>query len=253
MATTKKRHDDIRTKKIDVSTELLIDYAPFEYAPARPSDSYAYGLKIDTDTFFIAGAAKKTYLAYLGGDRESGEVVTGDSNDALLRMSHNNYAACDSNFIMRGINISINQRSGGTMGRMEAGAFGSQNKSGGTVPTLVAMTVVPENYGTVATEFGGIDVVLKNENNTATTSYGIRIRNNDQSGVTAIQAALAVSSHASSSGFRELIDASGAVLAEYDSGTQVVLMKFQGADGTTYYLVHDTDAATVLAVATSVS
>lgn len=50
-----------------------------------------------------------------------------------------------------------------------------------------------------------------------------------------------------------LIDAAGVTLTKYDTNTQVCLLKFKGANGTAYYLVHDTDAATVLAVATSVS
>ena len=67
------------------------------------------------------------------------------------------------------------------------------------------------------------------------------------------QSAVDIDSHASSGGFDTLIDAVDAELTEYDSGTQVVLMTFQGADADTFYLIHDTDAATVLSVATSVS
>lgn len=50
-----------------------------------------------------------------------------------------------------------------------------------------------------------------------------------------------------------LIDTSQVESTNYDTGTEVVLMKFKGANGTTYYLVHDTDAATVVEVKTSVS
>lgn len=50
-----------------------------------------------------------------------------------------------------------------------------------------------------------------------------------------------------------LIDFSSVESANYDSNTKVVLMKFKGANGTTYYLVHDTDSATAVEVVTSVS
>lgn len=235
-----RRNEDIDIKNIIGKPER----------PAATGQYYGWDLRLDG--FFTGTAASKSYGLMIRGDRVAAYAATGDSNDAYLRISGSNYGANDSNFIWRGLNVGITNRSGGTMGRMES-SVGAQNKSGGTVPTLIGLTIVPENYGTVATEFGGVDVVLKNEANSATLSYGIRIRNDDRSSQGAIQAALHVSSHASSGGFRELIDASGAVLTEYDTGTQVVLMKFQGANGTTYYLVHDTDSATAVSVATSVS
>ena len=211
-----------------------------------------YGFTVDGSAWFRGTAAQKSYLFYITGDRVAAYVATGDSNDAWMRISGNNYAANDSNFILRGLNVGVNNRSGGTMGRLE-NLISVQAKSGGTVTTLLGLTVKSENYGTTATEFGVMDIIAANEANTATLSYGIRIRNDDRSSQGAIQSAINVASHASSGGFRELIDASGAVLTEYDSGTQVVLMKFQGANATTYYLVHDTDSATAVSVATSVS
>ena len=50
-----------------------------------------------------------------------------------------------------------------------------------------------------------------------------------------------------------IIDASGAALTEYDSGTETVLMVFQDASATTRYLVFDTDSNTVVEVKSSVS
>jgi hypothetical protein len=222
---------------------------------ALSTQSYGYGVVIGSDDgrFFTAGAAQKRYLVSITGTRASGYAVTGDSNDALLKMSGNNYAANDANFIWRGVNLAIANRSGGVAGRMEH-SIGVQAKSGGTVSTLLGLTITMENYGTCATEAGGMDLIVRNEATTGLAlSYGLRIRNDDRSGQAAVQSAIHVASHASSGGFRELIDASGAVLTEYDTGTKVVLMKFQGANATTYYLVHDTDAATAVSVATSVS
>jgi hypothetical protein len=215
--------------------------------------SYGYGAQVvGSLNFWNTGAALKRYLVSIDMGISTSTAYTGDSNGAGLRISGSNYGAHDANYILRGINVGPTNRSGGTMGRFE-NLLSVQNKSGGTVPTLLACTFTSENYGTVATESGVADFINRNEANTATLSYGIRIRNDDRSAQGAVQSAINIASHASSGGFRELIDASGAVLTEYDTGTKVVLMKFQGANATTYYLVHDTDAATAVSVATSVS
>ena len=171
----------------------------------RPAGAYAYIYRFDDNGAGImsGGAAQKTYFMYLNAARLS--AATGDSNDAMLRINFNNYAANDSNFIMRGINLSINNKSGGTMGQLEGINCGACNKSGGTTPSLLGMTVTPENYGTISTTFGGIDVVLKNEGVQATTSFGIRIRNIEASGVGAIGAAVSVS-NTSTYGFSYILD-----------------------------------------------
>ncbi len=141
------------------------------------------------------------------------------------------------------------------MGRLE-NSFGAQNKGGGTVPILIAGTFICENYGVNATEAFAIDAILRDEVGAGALRAGIRIRNDDRSGVSAVDSALLITSHASSGGYDVLIDGSGAVLTEYDSNTQVVIMKFQGANGTTYFMIHDTDAATgtdAITIQTSVS
>ena len=247
-----RRGQDAEVANLDVDGDFALAGST-TIAPVRDlTVAQEYGMEIDGDSWFRGGAAQKSYLLMVTGDRDSAYAATGDSNDAYIRVSGNNYAANDANFILRGINIGVNNRSGGTLGIME-NSIGVQGKSGGTVPTIRGLTITMENYGTNATESGGLDVISRNEANTATTSYILRLRNDDQSAQPAVQSAIVISSHASSGGFTQLIDASAAVLAEYDTGTQVVLMKFKGANGTTYYLVHDTDAATVLSVATSVS
>lgn len=85
---------------------------------------------------------------------------------------------------------------------------------------------------------------------TLTAMYGVLVDHEAVTGGKAITAAFGAKSGAGEA-FTSLIDASGATLVETESGTDVVLIKFKGANGTTYYVVHDTDAATVLAVATS--
>ena len=159
-----------------------------EYVPVRGDDAYEYGLKIDSDTFFTGGANTKSYMVGVFGDRPSGSAATGDSNDALIKLSGNNYAANDTNFIFRGLNAAINNRSGGTLGRIEH-SLGAQGKSGGTVNNILGLTITAENYGTVSDLFGGLDILLKNEGAVATTEFGLRIRNENNSIADAVAAA----------------------------------------------------------------
>jgi hypothetical protein len=179
------------------------------FEPTHQTEAYAYGIDIDGDNFFRGTTADKCYLLYVHGDRSTSYVATGDSNDAYIRVSGNNYAANDANFILRGINIGINNRSGGTLGMMN-NSLGCQQKSGGTCPTIVGLTVTPENYGTCATEFGGIDIVLKNEGAVATTEYGLRIRNLNNSIADAIGSAILVTDTGANTGFDYIINTSGA-------------------------------------------
>jgi len=186
----------------------------------RSSGSYGYGVNIDGDACFnIADAAQKSYVMQISADRDSAYAVTGDSNDALLKIAGNNYAANDANFILRGVNASINNRSGGTLGRIEH-SFGAQNKSGGTSPTVMGISVTAENYGTCADLFGGIDVLLKNEASVATTEFGVRIRNENNSVADAVAAGLLFSDTGANTGFDYLIDGNGASVVVADMRLQ---------------------------------
>ncbi len=219
------------------------------------SGSYYYGFKWDTDNFFTGGDAVKQYYLYAEGDRSSGNGSTGDSNDAMLRLVHNNRATNDSNFIMRGLNVIVRGRSGGLLGYLEGELISVQNDSGHTASTVRAAQFVTRSNASGATEVGGVEIFVSHQAaDTPTTFYGLRIRNNDETGNVAINAAIDVdNSHANAKGFNYIIDASGTQLTEYDSGTKVCLFSFQGANATTYYVVHDTDAATALSVVTSLS
>jgi hypothetical protein len=177
----------------------------------RPStDAYVYVHKLTGD-FFTGGAAQKTYGYAIDATRPSGSAASGDSNDALYRGSFSNYAANDTNFIMRGINMSVNNRSGGTLGFLD-NALGNQNKTGGTVGTITGLTVTPENYGTVSDLFGGVDVVMKNEGAVATSEFGVRVRNLNNSLGTAVDSAFLVSDTGANIGFTNGLNLNGATV-----------------------------------------
>ena len=187
------------------SFELAAAEAPI-FAPVRQVDAYAYGFKIASDLFFTGGAAQKSYLFSVSGDRDSDYAATGDSNDALVRITGSNYAANDTNFIMRPINASYTNRSGGTMGILES-FLGVQGKSGGTVGTMRGATIKAENYGTVSDEFGGLDVIVTNEAAIATLEYGIRIRNTNNSIAGTVESALLLTKSGVNLGFNNLVTA----------------------------------------------
>jgi hypothetical protein len=210
------------------------------FAPARTDDAYSYGVKFaPEDTFFVGGAATKSYLVYIGSNRPAGSEATGDSNDALLRMSANNYAENDENFIFRGINISMNNRSGGVIGRIDNN-IGVQGKSGGTIYNLLGLMVTAENYGTVEDLFGGIDILLKNEAAVATLEFGLRIRNENNSIAGTVDSAILLTDTGANTGWTSLIKQSGSAVNvfEFAAANAAVVV----AAGST--LTHDPNAVT---------
>jgi hypothetical protein len=150
--------------------------------PTRGTEDYEYGLTVSSDSFFVAGAVKKTYLAYIAGDRLDGEAVTGDSNDALLRMAHSNYAENDANFIMRGINGSMTNGDGGTMNMLEGINYSvRQRGDAGNIVTLrgALLSIQMDTGGSYAVsgEVKGLKVEMRCEANCPAASAGIEVRN----------------------------------------------------------------------------
>ena len=176
----------------------------------RPATAYVYYSGISGD-LLTGGANTKTYTLGLLMNRPVGFAATGDSNDALLRASANNYAVNDANYILRGINVSMANRSGGVVGKLD-NALGVQGKSGGTASALVGLSVTSENYGTVSSELGGIDVLLKNEGAVATSEYGVKVRNLNNSIATKVGAAFKVEDTGANDGFTTGLDMSAATL-----------------------------------------
>jgi len=184
-------------------------------ADARPSSDYAYFLNVDADEYMTGGVAQKTYMLGISGERPLGSNATGDSNDAIIKAAYSNYAVNDANFILRGINMTVTTRSGGAGGRMDGAMIGSKCDSGGTMPTVLGAQIISENYGTVATEFGGAEILLKNESNSATTTYGIKVRNAELSSQAAIQAAYLITDD-STNGFGYGLDMNGITIGTAD-------------------------------------
>jgi hypothetical protein len=200
---------------------------------ARPVAAYANLFNLDDGGgsgtplvgVMTGGVSQKTYAVSINVARPSTAPATLDSNDAIFRGNFNNHAANDANFIMRGINISMTNRSGGVLGMLD-NSLGCQGKSGGTIGTIRGLSVNPENFGTVTNEFAGIDVAMKNEAAVATLEYGIRVRNINNSLGTKVTSAILVSNAGANLGFVTGLNLLGATLTNeilFSNGTKVTV------------------------------
>jgi hypothetical protein len=146
----------------------------FHIMPVR--SNLAYGYLYQIGGLMTGTTAQKTYALGINVTRPAGSVATGDSNDALIRGSYSNYAANDANFIIRGINTLVTNRSGGTLGMLD-NLISVANRVGGTVPIVNGITVNAENFGVNATQHSAADFSIKNEGAKATKEWGVRVRN----------------------------------------------------------------------------
>ncbi len=234
---------------IDADTNNAIWY-DLERPSANKQYCYIFDIYSTGGKAFPAGAVKKTHLLSVRGDRIAGAVATGDSYDSLIRCSGSNYSASATSYHLRGVNSSVTNRSGGTMGDVVGVLSGGQNKSGGTVVRSLGGSFTSENYGS-ATTVGGVEIVVKNEGTDVTSEYGLLINNQNAGSGTARACGPAIklqSGGAQSEGFNYAIDATAATL--FPTTTKVCLMAFKDASGTTQYLIYDTSGA-ALSVSTS--
>ena len=194
----------------------------------RWDEAYGYILRIDDDEcdgVMTGGANKKTYALSISVTRPSANPATLDSNDATVRAAYSNEALNDTNFIMRGLNLSLSNQSGGRVGMMNH-SLGCNNKVGAIAPRVVGLTITPENCGTVATEFGGLNLQLKNEGAVATLEYGLKIENLNNSLATKVTSAILVSKTGANTGFVTGLNLNGVALTNeivFSNGIKVTV------------------------------
>ena len=128
------------------------------------------------------------------------------------------------------------------------------SSSTGNITTLRGAEIgfsMDDTYTGTVTSAYGLHVKVQTEDGaTITTGYGVYIENEAVTGGERLTAAIGITATAGFTGYRYGIDSTGVEFTNGAAG-EVVLWAFKGADGTTYYVKHDTDAATVLAVVTS--
>jgi hypothetical protein len=227
---------------------------------------YVFGTG-DTDTGRIstvtrAGAALEFPDAYGFGEAWELRFRTADTGNGQFQGIFLQVRSDVANTsTIRGLEIQARQGAdtialGGLTGAQIA-AYGAGTT--GNITTMMGMDVQvsmdSDSTYTVTTLYG-LRVKLQIEDGaTVTSGYGIFIENESVSGgptgAARMIAAIGIKATTATEGvFRYGIDSSQTEFTN-GSGNEVVLWKFKGANGTTYYLKHDTDAATVLAVVTS--
>lgn len=252
--------------QLNFGTGALAGYG-VNLAPAtRPSGAQVYLVGIadgggSSSGLMTGTAAQKTYGLGINLNRPTTSVATGDSNDALIKGTYNNYAANDANFLVRGINMVVNNRTGGTLGMVSGALLSSSSKSGSTTPIVVGAEINVENFGTNATSHIGADITIKNEAAKATTQAGVRIRNIDQSNVAAADAAILIPASAGNTvGWNVGVDLNGAAIntsdfrlhtgAQIFSGSGDPNGNLSGTDGSVYLRTGTATASTVLYICT---
>src|SRR3990167_10041272 len=158
---------------------------------------------------------------------------------------------------IRGMEIEARQGAAVALGGLEgmhvnANVASSSTGNITTVKGISANVSLDDTYTGTITNLYGLHVKIQSEDGaTITNGYGIRIENEPVTGAERLTAAIQITSNATTVGrFRYGIDSTGTEFTN-GSGNEVVLWAFLDSAGVANYLVHDTDAATVLAVTTT--
>lgn len=159
----------------------------------------------------LAGAGFRQSAINVLVNRASGQDVVWDGNpDCCIKVLARNQAANAANEgAVRALDVQARNQ-GTNISWCNAINANARNDSGKTAYQLKGIDIRCENYGTLETEAVGIDINLSIENVTgAPVRHGLRIRNTDQSGMTACEAAINIS-HTSTNGFDNLFALSAA-------------------------------------------
>jgi len=162
----------------------------------------------------VAGKGVRQGAINISMSRDLAQDFVWDGNpDCAIKAQVYNYAANAANEgAVRGLDFSARNR-GTNISWCNGGSINARNDSGKTCYSLIGIQTRLENYGTLETEAVGIDVNMSIENDTgAPVKDAIRVRNTDQSGMSACNSVLAIS-NTSTNGFTFLCDLSGLTAA----------------------------------------
>ncbi len=203
-----------------------------------------YGLLVDgNDILKGAGTGgPRSWVVGILADKTEGVITTAGCDDALLRLSGNNYVANGEIYNFRGLNCNISNRSGGIVGNLE-NSISVSAKVGSVQAVTRGLTVDAQHLAAdTGDEFGGLDISLNREGGVNTVEYGLQIRTRGTIN-TAIKSAIRVKKEATDYGFTNLLSiaAAGDVSAAALSGdvtftTDGIKIPID-VGGATYYLV----------------
>lgn len=189
------------------------------------------------------GANQKTYDFTIAVNRPSTSPASGDSNDSMIKGSYNNYATNDSNFIIRGINMTVFGRQG-VAGEFNCASFTNDIRSGQTATTSVAMYAMSDQGGIVSGVNYAADFVMRRQGATVPTEEGgIRIRN--LAAGNQVDSAIRVNGEDNSIvAFAHFADCSANQFTLKQTSSKVTLFKIN-IGGTVYYVRSSSSAVTV--------
>ena len=144
-------------------------------------------------------------------------------------------------------NINVGQLSGRTFKAIPRGTSGTITNLFGIESEI---TYNSSSWTGTTTLGAGVRTKISLEDGgTNTAIYGVYVDGEPITGGVTATAGFALKTSANLT-WKYAIDVLGSVLEETNSGKNVTLIRFTGANGTAYRLVHDTDAATAVSVVT---
>lgn len=212
---------------------FFADTTGFEVTSAEAGGDSARSLYVTNACQSGTGAYRQGALAVsLTRAADQADSVWDGNPDTAVNISARVTAAnAASEGAVRGLQVA--SRNSGTDINWVLGVnVSARNDSGKQAVQVHGMDIRIENYGNVGTEIVGLDINLSDENSNTDphTKHGLRIRNTDQSGMGAVDAAIHVS-HTSTNGFDAF-----AQFAEA-TGDGVVASAAEPAGNTTHALI----------------
>jgi hypothetical protein len=210
-------------------------------APSNDRNGRCYGVYISGDDFFGGAAGAQEYLVMIQGDKTV--ASTGDAYGGLMYLQANVDAVNDSNYIFRGLNVSVDLEDSADLGSIYGANLSISLKANtAAIGNAIACQVDAQDLSSGAKDvFGGLDIALNREGTAATEEFALRLRTRGTIN-TAINAAIRIDKDATDHGFVNLfvIESDGVDYASLsgdktfdtsDVGIPIVL------GSTTYYII----------------
>ena len=210
-------------------------------APSNSRSGRSYGVYISGDDFFKGTAGAQEYLVHIQGDKSV--AATGDCYGGLLFIQGNITGVNASNYIFRGLNLSVDLENGADLGSL-FGANISISLKGNTlgIGNAIACQMDAQDLSSGAKDvFGGLDIAINREGLAATEEFGMRLRTRGTIN-TAMNTVFRIDKDATDHGFVNLLnietDAVDVISASGDLTftTSDILIPIV-FNGNTYYIV----------------
>ncbi len=210
-------------------------------APSNYRNGRCYGVHISGDNFFKGTAGAQEYLVQIQGDKDV--ASTGDAYGGLLFMQANVDAANDSNYIFRGLNLSVDLEASADLGSLYGANISISLKANtANIGIAIAQQIDAQDLSSGTKDvFGGLDIAINREGTAATEEFGLRLRTRGTIN-TAVNTVFRVDKGATDHGFVNLFNiesdavdyvaCQGDVTVTTDDKAIPIVLA-----GTTYYLI----------------